>query len=115
MPYNIHMTKKTTLTFTVDKDVKELAQKKAKTIGIPVSTLLNMYLKEFSATGHIEFDANKIDQTFDPATLPSIKMTKKTERLIAQAEKEIANDEVSPSLDNAKDAIEWLRENAEKY
>lgn len=101
------MGNKTSITFSIDKDVKNRAQNNAKRLGIPLSTLINMYLKDFSETGRIEFDVNRL--------YPTEQMTPKMERLIEQAEKEIANGEVSPTFDNAEDAIAWLRENADKY
>jgi addiction module RelB/DinJ family antitoxin len=93
------MSSKTTVTFSIDREVKDKATKNAKKLGIPLSTLINMYLKDFSETGHVEFDVNRY---------PDEQMTPQMEKIIEQVEKEIANGEVSPTFGNAQDAIAYL-------
>jgi addiction module RelB/DinJ family antitoxin len=93
------MSTKTSITFSIDKEVKNRAQVNAKRLGIPLSTLINMYLKDFSETGRIEFDIHR---------LPSEPMTPKMEKIIEQVLQEVANGEVSPTFDNAQEAIAYL-------
>jgi antitoxin component of RelBE/YafQ-DinJ toxin-antitoxin module len=87
----------TTMTIKIDKRLKAKAQETAKRIGIPLSTLIHAYLKEFSATGHIEFTATE-------------EMTPQMERIIAEAEAEIARGEVSPAFDSSdfENMRRWL-------
>lgn len=87
------------MTFKIDKEIKKRAKANAESLGIPLSTLINMYLKDFSTTGHIEFQVEQF---------PAEKMTPKLEKLLEEVEKEIANGEVSPAFDNVEDAIAWL-------
>ena len=57
------------------KEVKEIAQKTAKELGLPLSTLINAYLKQFIATKEAHF-----------SVLP--KMSPKLEKLIVQVRKD---------------------------
>ena len=46
---------KTLLNVKTDKDVKEKAQKIAKGIGLPLSSVINAYLKEFIRSKEVTF------------------------------------------------------------
>ncbi len=70
------------LNVKVDENVKKQAQIVASSFGIPLSTLVNACPTELAETGQIHFSAVEI-------------MTPKMEKLIAQAEKEIAAKETS--------------------
>ena len=48
---------KTTILIKTDKAIKESAQKTAEKIGIPLSTILNAYLRQFVSEGRVEFSA----------------------------------------------------------
>src|SRR3989337_1493306 len=48
---------KTTILIKTDKAIKESAQKTAERIGIPLSTILNAYLRQFVSEGRVEFSA----------------------------------------------------------
>lgn len=49
------MTTKTTILIKTDKEVKARAQKAAKAIGIPLSTILSAYLRQFAAAQRVDF------------------------------------------------------------
>ena len=51
------MNTKTTILIKTDKKVKLAAQKAAKEIGIPLGTVLGMYLRKFARERRIEFGA----------------------------------------------------------
>lgn len=84
------------LNVKVDEQVKKQAQVVAGSFGIPLSTLVNAYLMELVETGQIHFSAVEI-------------MTPKMEKLIEQAEKEIAAGELSPAFNTAQEAIDYLK------
>lgn len=85
------------MSIKIDENLKRQAQETASAIGIPLSTLINAYLRDVVATGRVEFSAAE-------------PMTPQMERIIEQAEKEIAAGDISPEFDNAEDAIAWLHD-----
>lgn len=85
----------TTMTIKIDKGLKLNAQRTAKQIGIPLSTIINAYLREMAATGHVEFTAAE-------------PMTPQMEKIIAQAEKEIKNGETSGPFETAEELFKHL-------
>ena len=93
----VRMSNATTMSFKIDKVTKARAQATAKSIGIPLSTLINAYLNDLVATGRVEFTATEA-------------MTPQMERIIAQAEAEIARgDTVGPfSLEEAEAYLDSL-------
>lgn len=86
---------KTTISVSVDKQAKDAAQAVAKEIGIPLSSLLNAYLKEIAVTGAVRFEAAE-------------PMTPQMEKIIEQAEKEIAAGELSGPFRSAKELFTHL-------
>lgn len=52
--YCRHMSK-TTINIKADKDVKDRAQKLAYELGMPLSVVINAYLKQFIRTGEVHF------------------------------------------------------------
>lgn len=84
------------LNVKVDENVKKQAQVVASSFGIPLSTLVNAYLTELATTGQIHFSAVEI-------------MTPQMEKLIEQAEQQIADDEVSEPFNTTEDAIAYLK------
>ena len=81
--------------FKTDDATKAKAQAVAKSIGIPLSNLLNAYLYELASTGSVHFTASE-------------PMTEKMELLIAEAEKEIAAGEVSGPFETLEEMFEHL-------
>jgi addiction module RelB/DinJ family antitoxin len=88
---------KTVLNVKTDKDVKERAQALAKHMGIPLSTVVNAYLKEFVATG--EFRVSR-----EPELKPEV--AKRFAKHIAEAKQ---GKNISPAFTNVEDAIAWLK------
>lgn len=86
----------TTISIKTDKAVKEAASAKAKRIGIPLSTLINAYLREFAATGRVEFTATE-------------QMTPQMERIIEGARAEIARGDTVGPFDTIDEAIAYLQ------
>lgn len=85
----------TTMTFKIDKEIKAQAQETAKRLGLPLSTIINAYLKELVATGHVEFTATE-------------QMTPQMERIIEGFQKEIARGDTVGPFGTAEEAIEYL-------
>jgi antitoxin component of RelBE/YafQ-DinJ toxin-antitoxin module len=84
------------LTVKVNDQVKTRAQSVAKAVGIPLSTLVNAYLVDLGTTGQVHFAAAE-------------PMTPKMEKIIEQAEREIAAGETSGPFDAAESAIAYLK------
>jgi len=87
---------KTVLNVKTDKEVKEKAQALAKHLGIPLSVIVNGYLKEFVHTG--EFRVSR-----EPELRPDVQQ--ELEKAYVDV-KEKRN--VSPKFSNADDAVAWL-------
>lgn len=87
---------KTVLNVKTDKDIKEQAQQLARYLGIPLSTVVNAYLREFVNQG--EFKVRR-----EPSLQPSVRAE------ITRAQKEVcAGKQVSPTFKDAGQAIAWL-------
>ena len=87
---------KTVLNVKTDKDVKEKAQALAKHLGVPLSTVVNAYLREFVYTG--EFRIAR-----EPGVRPEVQ-----KRILKHAKEAKTGKNLSPAFDNAEDAIAWL-------
>ena len=91
-----YMNTQTTILIKTDKKVKEAAGKVAQEIGIPLSTLINAYLKQLVRNREVHISA-------------APKMSPYLEKIIAEAEEDFrAGKNISPEFDNAEDAIKWL-------
>ena len=86
----------TTMTFKIDKAVKERAQATAKSLGIPLSTIINAYLREMSATGRVAF------ATTEP-------MTPQTEKIIEAFAKEIKTGDTEGPFNDVEDFLASLK------
>lgn len=87
---------KTVLNVKTDREVKEAAQQIAKEMGIPLSIVVNAYLKDFIRT-----------RTFSTTLEPRLK------KEVGEAMEQAVHDyhkgkNVSPAFDTAKEAIAWL-------
>lgn len=89
------------MSFKIDKTLKARAQQTAKAMGVPLSTLINAYLKELAATGRVELTVFE-------------EMTPKMERIIEEVEGEIARDETYGPFYTAEEMIASLHEEAKK-
>ena len=79
-----------------EQETKEKAQLLAKEIGMSLSSLINIYLKQIVRTKKVEFDLNEE---------PSKYLIRMMMRL---ADKHLKEGKASPRFDDAKDAIAYL-------
>ena len=86
----------TVISVKIDKDLKILAQALAKNAGLTLSTLVNIYLRQFVATRRIEI--------YSPEP-----MTPKLEKLIANIEKELKSGNVSKKFDDVEKFLADLK------
>jgi len=86
----------TVISVKIEKELKEAAQAVAKSAGIPLSTLINSYLRQVVATRRIELYAPE-------------PMTPKLEGLIAQVEGEIERGEVSKTYTSTDSFLKALK------
>lgn len=77
------------INFKVDPELKAAAQARAKKLGISLSIVLNDRLKEFADGKPMSID------------FPEEEMTPHLEKLIAQAEIDIKNGDLSPAFDSS--------------
>ena len=92
--YNSNM--KTVINIKTDKEIKEKAQELARELGVPLSTLVNAYLRQFIRTREFSFSL-------------AYSMSPELEKIIDEVEKDIINDRnLSPRFNNAKKAISFL-------
>jgi addiction module RelB/DinJ family antitoxin len=89
---------KTMMSLKTDKNIKAAAQKLAKEMGFPLSTLINAFLKQFVRHKTVYFSV------FPPQTI-----TDSLENELAVIEKDIKqNKNISPQFDNPDDVIKFL-------
>lgn len=87
--------KTATINFKTDEATKAKAQNVANSLGIPLSNLLNAYLYELANTGSVHFT------TTEP-------MTEKMEKVIAQAEADIAAGRLSGPFNTLEKVFDHL-------
>lgn len=87
---------KTVISVKIDKDVKERAQEVAASAGISISTLVNSYLRQVSATRRIELYAPE-------------PMNPRLESLVADIEAEIADGKVSRGFSDVEELLADLK------
>jgi len=87
---------KTVINIKTDKEIKEKAQELARELGVPLSTLVNAYLRQFIRTREFSFSL-------------AYSMSPELEKIIVEVEKDIINDKnLSPRFDSAGKAISFL-------
>ena len=87
---------KTVINVKTDKVTKERAQRLAKEIGLPLSTVVNAYLKQFLVEKEVRFAAPR-------------RMSKKLERTLAKVEKDIKTGRnISPVFSSAEEIDAYL-------
>lgn len=92
------MSNKTVISVKVDKDVRDRARKVAKSIGVPLSMVVNSGLRRFAEEETITFQTEK-----------AYRMSKKLEKKLKLIEVDIkAGKNLSPVFKNADDAVRWL-------
>lgn len=93
--YNENM--KTVINIKTDKETKKKAQELAEELGVPLSTIINVYLRQFVRTREFSFSL-------------AYSMSPYLEKIIIEAEKDIADGKnISPVFENSKEAIAWLK------
>ena len=85
----------------VNPEVKKKAQEVAEELGFSLSGLINGYLKQLVRTKEVHFNMEEPSEYF-------IKSMK-------ESEADVKAGRVSPSFDNAEDAIAWLDNPKRKY
>lgn len=87
---------KTVLNVKTDKEVKEGAQKVARELGVPLSMVVNAYLKEFIREREVRF-------SLSPTMSPRL------EKLLESVEDDIRKKKnLSPIFSSAKEMDEYL-------
>jgi addiction module RelB/DinJ family antitoxin len=90
------MVMKTVINIKADRDVKIQAFATAKDIGVPLSTIINAFLKRFISDRSVTFDA-------------PLRPSKSLEKLLKQAEKDIkAGKNLSPLFFDTKKEDAYL-------
>jgi addiction module RelB/DinJ family antitoxin len=77
-------------------ETKARAQKIAKTFGMSLSSLVDVWLKQFVKTRRVNFDTR--EEIPSKYLIDSLK----------KSEEDIKAGRVSPGFDNASDAVKWL-------
>ena len=80
----------------VDRSVKEAAQAVAKSAGLTLSALVNIYLRQVAVTRRIELYAPE-------------PMSPKLKKLVAKVEQELADGKASRTFENADDFLADLK------
>ncbi len=87
---------KTVINIKTDKDIKEKAQKIAKELGMPLSTVVNASLKQFVRNKEVYFSL-------------ASEITTGLESILSRADKDIVSKtNISPAFRTAEDAIKYL-------
>ena len=87
---------KTVINIKTDNETKKKAQELAKELGVPLSTVINVYLRQFIRTREFSFSL-------------AYSMSPELEKIITEAEKDILEEKnLSPTFNNSKAAIAWL-------
>jgi addiction module RelB/DinJ family antitoxin len=87
---------KTVLNIKTDVSVKRQAQDLARELGVPLSTVVNAYLKEFIREKELRLSAS-------PRLRPSVE--KELKKLIDEADRGM---HISPEFSSAEEAIAYL-------
>lgn len=91
------MQTKTLFSIKTDKKVKVAAQKAAAEIGVPLSTVVNAFLRQFARDKEVMFSAR------------SYRMSPYLERIIEITQRDFEQGKnISPVFDNAEEAIKYL-------
>lgn len=88
----------TTLSLKTKKQVKELAQMRAKQLGIPLGTLVNAFLRDLGQTGEVHFTIAE-------------PITPKMAKIIDEMRAEIANGETYGPF-SIDEAVDFLDDNS---
>lgn len=102
---------KTIINIKADRDVKIKAQKVAKQLGVPLSLVINNYLRDFVRTKEVRFSLNRDTM---PLGTPEGVLKPAVKRRLARLRKEaLAGKNLSPAFSNMNDAISYLHSQCE--
>jgi addiction module RelB/DinJ family antitoxin len=87
---------KTTINIKADTEVKKRAQRVAESLGMPLSTVINAYLKQFIRTKEVHFFT-------EGRVKPEVR--KRLDRLRKEA---LEGKNLSPAFESAEEAIRYL-------
>lgn len=93
--------KTTVINFKTEKSIKEKAQKIAEQMGLNLTDIMNVYLRDFINKKELNI---KIEEP-----------TEKTAKDIMAAMKEIKEGKASPTFNDVETAIKWLDKESKKY
>ncbi len=93
--------KTTVINFKTEKSVKEKAQKVAKQMGLNLTDIMNVYLRDFINRKELNI---RVEEP-----------TEETAKDIMEAVKEIKEGKTSPTFNDAETAVKWLDEKSKKY
>jgi len=96
------MSNLTVLNVKIDKDLKRQTQEVAKSLGLPVSTLVTSSLRDIVLRRSITI-------TDEPQLRPEVEA-----KLIQLSKEAKKGKNLSPSFTNSKDALKWLHSNNKK-
>ncbi len=86
---------KTQVNLKIDSDIKKNAQRRAKELGLSLSSVVNATLNQFARTGELHLST-------------SYTMTPYLENLVKEAREEYKLGQVSRPFDNTKDLMKHL-------
>jgi len=95
--------KSAVINIKTDPKVKSKAQKIADELGFSLSSLINGYLRQLIKTKSINF------------SLEAGEPSEYLKQALRESEEDRLAGRVSPTFDNAKDAIAWLNDPKKKY
>jgi len=87
----------------VEDRLKKDAQRVAKELGFSLSSLINSQLRQVIKTRTITVEAKPLE------------LTDYAKKMLKEAREDIKKGFVSPTFDNAEDAIAWLDDPKRKY
>lgn len=86
----------TVINIRTEAELKEEAKKIAGELGMSLSTVINVFLKQFVRRKGMSVSLKETPNDF-------------LKERIRETKEEISEGKISPAFDNAKDAIEWLK------
>jgi len=93
--------KTTVINFKTEKSIKEKAQKVAKQMGLNLTDIMNVYLRDFINRKELNI---RIEEP-----------TEETAKDIMEAVKEIKEGNISPTFNDIESATKWLDKESKKY
>jgi len=91
------------INFKTEADLKKKAQKKAESLGMSLSNILNAYLRKFLRVKEVDF----VEEELVP--------TPYLEKILRESKKDMEKGYVSPTFSDPDDFIKWLNDPNAKY